>query len=141
MQSQILAMCYLVAMADYHPGHHSSKVNVGSEPPCRWFACLLHISGYGSTDRPSALGERRGKGPSPKPVMGCRHCAPDAQWVGLWGKMSTKYSFQKFVVLYTCLVWEMLMLPFDAQAATSLTTLRVPDGNTSNQLCEYISFK
>ena len=51
-----------------------------------------------------------------------------------------KYSFQLFVVvLDTCLVWEMLVLPSDAQAASSLPSLRVPDGDTSNQPCEYVS--
>ena len=40
-----------------------------------------------------------------------------------------KYSFQLFVVvLDTRLVWEMLILPSDAQAASSLPSLRVPDG-------------
>ena len=50
------------------------------------------------------------------------------------------YSFQLFVeVLDTCLAWEMLMLPSNAHAATNMPYLRAPDGNTSDQTCEYVS--
>lgn len=52
------------------------------------------------------------------------------------------YSFQLFVVvLDSCVVWEMLMLPsFSALAAPSVPSVRSPDGFTSNRLCEYVSF-
>ena len=38
-------------------------------------------------------------------------------------------------------VWEMLMLPSDAHAATNLTSLRLPDGNTSDHSNNLFSLK
>ena len=43
--------------------------------------------------------------------------------------------FSCVLVLDTCLVWEMLVLPSDAQTAPSLPSLRGPDGDTSDQIC------
>ena len=39
----------------------------------------------------------------------------------------------------TCLVWELLLLPSDASAATSLPSLMAPDGNTSDHSRDYVS--
>ena len=40
-----------------------------------------------------------------------------------------RHSLQLFVVVFNiCLVWELLLLPSDAQAAPNLSSLRVPDG-------------
>ena len=62
--------------------------------------------------------------------------------ITIWGHsffyLNGKYSCQLFVVvLDTCRVWGMLVLPSDAQVAPSLPYLSAPD--TSNQRCEYVS--
>ena len=42
------------------------------------------------------------------------------------------------MLLDTCLVWEMLLLPSDAQAAPSLPSSRGQIGHTSDQPFEYV---
>ena len=78
--------------------------------------------------------------------------AGDGTWDGRWCVAICENGMKSVIIalchahvgLYnndTCLVWELLLLPSDASAATSLPSLMAPDGNTSDHSRDYVSLE
>ena len=81
--------------------------------------------------RPLPLSDRRT--PSERPPDEIRKVGVSMRWTL---DFNESYLFQLFVGVFdTCLVWNLLVLPSEWQAATRMTSLRTTDGNTSYHSC------